>query len=53
MMENGEMRRYSRRRERCDIQWVYYIYDVIVENRKVVQESAAGRRREKIYKNMF
>lgn len=53
MMENGEIRGYSRHRERRDIQWVYYIYDVIVENRKVVQESAAGRKREKKYKNIF
>lgn len=36
MIQNGEMRRYSRHKEGYDIQWVYYIYDVIVENRKVV-----------------
>lgn len=36
MMQNGKRRRYSRHREACDIQWVYYIYDVIVENRQVV-----------------
>lgn len=35
-MQSGEMRGYSRHREGCDIQWVYYIYNVIVENRKVV-----------------
>lgn len=36
MIQKGELRRYTRHREGYNIQCVYYIYDVIVENRKVV-----------------